>query len=44
VRLPADLRAQVAVMPVAVAWHDPAALDRIVEHGLRMRSREITLR
>ena len=43
VRLPADLRVRVAVMPVAVAWRDPAALDRLLE-GLRARSRAITLR
>ena len=43
VRLPADLRVRVVVMPVAVAWRDPAALDRLLE-GLRARSRAITLR
>ncbi|MFD1623762.1 tetraacyldisaccharide 4'-kinase [Azospirillum griseum] len=30
VRLPADRRARVAVLPVAIAWDDPAALDRAV--------------
>jgi tetraacyldisaccharide 4'-kinase len=43
VRLPADLRGRVAVMPVAVAWCDPAALDRMLTDALRARSRNITL-
>ena len=43
VRLPADLRAGVVVMPVAVAWGDPTALERVLKEGLRARSREITM-
>lgn len=43
VRLPADLRVQVAVMPVTVAWRDPVALDGVLENGLRVHSRGITL-
>jgi tetraacyldisaccharide 4'-kinase len=41
VRLPADLRPRVAVLPVALAWQQPAALDRLLD--LALRSRPITL-
>ena len=41
VRLPADLRVRVMVMPVAVAWFDPAALDRVLKKALPARSRNI---
>lgn len=32
VRLPADLRARVAVLPVAIVWDAPADLDRLLDH------------
>jgi len=32
VRLPADTRARVHVLPVTVAWEDPGALDRLLDH------------
>jgi tetraacyldisaccharide 4'-kinase len=41
VRLPADLRAGVAVLPIAVSWRHPAALDLLLD--LALRSRRITL-
>jgi len=41
VRLPADLRAQVAVLPIVLSWRQPAALDRLLD--LALRSRRITL-
>jgi tetraacyldisaccharide 4'-kinase len=43
VRLPADLRERIEVMPVVVAWLDPAALDRVLGKALRVRSRNITM-
>jgi tetraacyldisaccharide 4'-kinase len=43
VRLPQDLRARIVVLPVVVAWHDPAALDRLLRYALRAGSRGITL-
>jgi tetraacyldisaccharide 4'-kinase len=43
VRLPQDLRARIVVLPVVVAWRDPGALDRLLRHALRARSRGITL-
>ena len=36
VRVPADLRAQVMVMPVAVSWRDTAALDRVLLQVLQL--------
>jgi tetraacyldisaccharide 4'-kinase len=41
VRLPADLRARVTVLPVAVTWRQPTALERVLEPALR--SRPITM-
>jgi tetraacyldisaccharide 4'-kinase len=41
VRLPADLRARVAVLPIVLSWRQPAALDRLLD--LALRSRRITL-
>lgn len=41
VRLPGDLRAEVATLPVRLAFADPAALDRLIEPALE--SRRITL-
>jgi tetraacyldisaccharide 4'-kinase len=41
VRLPADLRARIAVLPIAVSWRHPAALDLLLD--LALRSRRITL-
>ena len=35
VRLPADLRTRVTVLPVAVSWRDPATLDRLLAATLR---------
>jgi tetraacyldisaccharide 4'-kinase len=43
VRLPVEYRARIAVMPVVVAWHDPAALDQVLQPVLQARSRQITL-
>ena len=40
VRLPVDLRDRVLVLPIAVAWRKPAALDRLLD--LALRSRPIT--
>lgn len=37
VRLPPDLRGQVAVLDVAIAWHDDAALDKWLMDRLTMR-------
>ncbi len=41
VRLPAGLRGRVMVLPVAVRWRDPAALDRLL--AATLRSRNITM-
>ena len=41
VRLPADLRARIAILPIALSWPQPAALDRLLD--LALRSRGITL-
>jgi tetraacyldisaccharide 4'-kinase len=43
VRLPDDLRAEVAVMPVGIVWRDPLALDQVLQSALQTRSRAITL-
>ena len=41
VRLPADLRTRVMVLPVAVSWRDPAKLDRLL--AATLRARDITM-
>jgi len=41
VRLPADLRARVTVLPVAAIWRQPATVERVLESALR--SRPITI-
>jgi tetraacyldisaccharide 4'-kinase len=37
VRLPADLRARVAVLPVVLRWRQPEILDRLLEKALAAR-------
>ena len=37
VRLPADLRSRVAVLPVVLRWREPEGLDRLLERALAAR-------